>query len=68
MVEKSLVGKKVKLFFDDGEKVRYKEGIILEFNEIYITINTIDGIERIATSRFIRVEELKKGVKNNGKP
>lgn len=59
MAEDSLVGKKVKVFFDDGNKVVYKPGILKYINSGYLELlNDSNELEIINFSRVVRIEEL----------
>lgn len=58
----TFLNKKVKLFFDDGQEVRFKIGIVKEINEFYIALETPEGLQQIATSRFVRAEIQRGGL------
>lgn len=58
MQDLSLVGKKVKIFFDDGNKVSYKEGTLKNINSDYVEfVNVHDETELINYDRVVRIEE-----------
>jgi len=46
-------GKKVKIFFDDGEKVAWREGIITSEDEFCIEL---DNKQIISRGRMVRME------------
>lgn len=53
-----LIGKRVKLFFDDTGKVLVKEGIIIDDTGAYTQIKTSQGVQAIPTQNVVRVEVL----------
>lgn len=53
-----LIGKKVKLFFDDTGKVLVKIGLIIDQDICYTQIKTEYGIQAIPTNHVVRVEVL----------
>ena len=52
------IGKRVKLIFQDSEKVLIKIGIIQQASAEFVNIKTDIGIEIIPTSRVLRMEVL----------
>jgi len=57
MVHKS-VGKRVKVPFKDDTKVLVKEGILVEANNEYVTIEINGKNQSLPKERVIRIEEL----------
>lgn len=53
-----LIGKRIKLFFDDTGKVLVKEGIIIDDSGAYTQIKTPQGVQAIPTQNVVRVEVL----------
>lgn len=53
-----LLGKRVRLLFDDLGRSTSKIGIILSSDSIFVQIQTDNKIEFIPTSKLIRVEVL----------
>lgn len=53
-----LVGKRVKLFFDDMGKVLCKQGEIISEDIVFVQIKCEFGIQAIPTSKVVRVEVL----------
>ncbi len=51
-----LIGKRVKLFFDDTGKVLCKEGVIVSEGETFVEIKTYRGLEGIPTIKIVRCE------------
>jgi len=51
-----LVGKSVKLFFQDISQVNCKEGIIVSEGPVFVEIKTFRGIEAIPTNKIVRCE------------
>lgn len=50
---KQLVGKRVRVYFDDGEKVLFKEGVISAVDSVTIMFTNGNGI---AVKRYVRHE------------
>ena len=48
-------GRKIKIFFNDGSKVSWKEGVVTSLDEFSITL---DGREVIPKSRIVRMEVM----------
>lgn len=48
-----LEGKRVKVVYDDGSAVTYKIGVLAEFSNGFLILDTGDAI---ATSKIIRIE------------
>lgn len=53
-----LIGKRVKLFFDDTGKVLVKIGEIVDQDVCYTQIRTEQGVQAIPTNHVVRVEVL----------
>ena len=51
-------GKKVKVFFDDGEKIAWREGIVTSQDDFSIIL---DDKDLIPLSRVIRMEVVHNG-------
>lgn len=51
-----LIGKRVKLFFNDMGKVLCKEGIIISENITFTQIKVEHGIQAIPTCNIVRME------------
>ena len=51
-----LVGKRVKLFFDDMGKVLVKEGTIVSEDVTFTQIRTSFGVQAIPTCKIVRME------------
>lgn len=51
-----LVGKSVKLFFDDMGRVLCKEGVLISEDVSYTQIKTEYGVQAIPTCRVVRME------------
>ena len=54
----SVVGKKVKIVFDDGEKVNYRDGMLISQSELFFELRTDKGTELIPVARVVRIEVL----------
>jgi len=48
-----MIGKKTKVFFDDGEKIAWREGIVTSKDDFSVVL---DGRDIIPVSRVIRME------------
>ncbi len=53
-----LIGKRVKLFFDDTGKVLVKIGTIVDQDVCYTQIRTEFGVQAIPTNHVVRMEVL----------
>ena len=51
-------GKKVKVFFDDGEKIAWREGIVTSHDDFSVVL---DDRDVIPISRVIRMEVVHNG-------
>lgn len=48
--------RQIKVFFDDGNEVRFKLGTLTAYNESFLFLNTQEKEEAIAISRIVRIE------------
>ncbi len=55
-MEKNIVGKNVKIIWDDGNKILIKEGLVLQLSKIFISIQTKEKEEMIPLGRIVRIE------------
>lgn len=53
-----LVGKLVKIFFKDGDRVRCRIGKVLEESLSFLTFQTDFGAECLANTNIVRIELL----------
>jgi hypothetical protein len=51
-------GQKIKIFFDDGTKISWREGIVTQEDEFSITLDNKEGIPK---GRIVRLEVLENG-------
>jgi sRNA-binding regulator protein Hfq len=51
-------GKSAKVFFDDGEKIAWREGVVTSYDDFSIVL---DDRDMIPLSRVVRVEVRKNG-------
>lgn len=57
---RSLINKKVKLIFEDGENhFSKKEGVIIEFTSTHLVLKTEFSTEAINLTKILRVEEVR---------
>ena len=59
MDEKHLVGKKVKLVFDDRDKVSVAYGIITGYSDNFIFLNSNESDQAISKNKIIRIEVIR---------
>jgi hypothetical protein len=50
-------GKKIKIYFDDGEKVSSRMGTVTQQDDFFLTL---DGRESIPKNRIVRIEVIDK--------
>ncbi len=62
-MDKDLIGKQIKLIWEDKEKLSIREGTVENISNKFITIKTKNKVELIPIKRIFRIE-LKGG---NGK-
>ncbi|KKM93117.1 hypothetical protein LCGC14_1211630 [marine sediment metagenome] len=55
-MEKDLIGKQVKIIWDDKDRPSQKEGIVQATSNNFITIKTERKIELIPVRRILRIE------------
>ena len=56
MAEGSLIGKQVEIFFDDGNRVIAKKGIIKNSDSDFVYLMIEKDIEALNKSRIVRIE------------
>jgi hypothetical protein len=54
----TMKGQKIKIFFDDGTKISWREGIVTQEDEFSITLDNKEGIPK---GRIVRLEVLENG-------
>ncbi len=55
-MEKDIVGKNVKIIWNDGTKIKIKEGLVLGLSMVFISIRTKEKDEMIPLGRIVRIE------------
>jgi hypothetical protein len=59
---KTLINKKAKIIFEDGENhFSKKEGIIIEFTPTHLILKTGSFNEAVNLIKILRIEEIKNG-------
>ncbi len=56
-----LIGKPVKIFFNDLRGVSFREGILKSVTDNALFLTTAEGVEVIALAMFVRIIQLKHG-------
>ena len=52
------INKRVKIIFDDGEKINRKEGTLTGFNDSFLFFDTTENKEAILITKIVRIEFL----------
>ena len=55
-MEKEIIGKEVKIVWEDKDKTQIREGKVLGFSNTFITILSKNREEMIPVSRILRIE------------
>lgn len=59
-MKEEIIGKQVKVIWEDGNKTQVREGKLLNFTESFITISSQGRKEMIPSRRIIRIEVKEK--------
>lgn len=52
-------GKQVRILFQDTNAVLSKIGIVLEYDSVFVTLETSQGVQILPLNRIVRIEVLK---------
>ena len=54
--EDTVLNRRVAIFFNDGETISRKDGIVLGENTDFVFLRTVNGQQLISKDRIIRIE------------